>query len=187
MFAFPETCRKFPLAIYFIHRNVSFHVTLSIQLTLSSPLPVSFMVQLSHPYMTTGKTIALTIQNFAGQVMPLLFNTLSMFVIIFPQEQISFNFMAAVTICSDFGAQENKICHCFHFFPFYLPWSDGTRNHDLSFFSLPSFIFIKRLFDSSSLSAIRVVSCICRYIHIFRHMYICIHTYIHVCMYISFL
>ena len=32
-----------------------------------------------------------------------------------------FNFMAAVTICSDFGVQENKICHCFRFFPIYLP------------------------------------------------------------------
>ena len=40
--------------------------------------------------------------------------------------------MAAVTICSDFGAQENKVCHCFHFFPTYLPWFDGTRCHDLS-------------------------------------------------------
>ena len=37
--------------------------------------------------------------------------------------------MAAVTICSDFGAQENKVCHCFHFSPFYLPWSGGTRCH----------------------------------------------------------
>ena len=35
--------------------------------------------------------------------------------------------MAAVTICSDFGAQENKICHYFHCFPICLPWSDGTR------------------------------------------------------------
>ena len=41
--------------------------------------------------------------------------------------------MAAVTLCSDLGAQENKICHCFNFFPFYLPGSDGTRCHDLSF------------------------------------------------------
>ena len=40
--------------------------------------------------------------------------------------------MAAFTICSDFGAQEEKICHCFHFSPFCLPWSDGTRCHDLS-------------------------------------------------------
>ena len=37
------------------------------------------------------------------------------------KEQVSFNFMAAVTICSDFGAQENKICHCFHCLPIYLP------------------------------------------------------------------
>ena len=42
--------------------------------------------------------------------------------------------MVAVTICSDFGAQKNKVCHCFHCFPIYLPWSDGTRCHELSFF-----------------------------------------------------
>ena len=41
--------------------------------------------------------------------------------------------MAAVTICSDFGAQENKLCHCF---PIYLPWSDGTGCHDLHFWML---------------------------------------------------
>ena len=42
--------------------------------------------------------------------------------------------MAAVTICSDFGAQENKVCHCFDCFPICLPrdWMcDGTRCHDL--------------------------------------------------------
>ena len=74
--------------------------------------------------------------------------------------------MAAVTICSDFGAQENKVCNCFHCFPIYLPWDDGTGCHDLSLwmlsfmpaFSLFSFTFIKRLFSSSLLSAIRVVS-----------------------------
>ena len=38
--------------------------------------------------------------------------------------------MAAVTICSDFGAQKNKVSHCF---PIYFPWSDGTRYHDPSF------------------------------------------------------
>ena len=37
------------------------------------------------------------------------------------KEQVSFNFMGAVTICSDFGPQENKVCHCFHFSPIYLP------------------------------------------------------------------
>ena len=50
--------------------------------------------------------------------------------------QVSFNFKAAVTICSDFGAQENKVWHCFHCFPIYLPWSDGTRCHDLSFLNV---------------------------------------------------
>ena len=73
--------------------------------------------------------------------------------------------MSAVTVHSDFGAQENKVCHCSHFSPIYLSWSDGTRCQDLHFwtlsfkpsFSLSSFNFIKRLF-SSSLSAIRVVS-----------------------------
>ena len=73
--------------------------------------------------------------------------------------------MAAVTICSDFGAQENKVCHYFNLFPIYLPWSDGSRCHDLrvfimlSFkpaFSLSSFTF-KRLFSFSLLSVIKVV------------------------------
>ena len=40
---------------------------------------------------------------------------------------MSFNFMAAVTICSDFGAPQNKVSHCFYCFPIYLPSSDGTR------------------------------------------------------------
>ena len=35
--------------------------------------------------------------------------------------------MAAITICSDFGAPQNKVSHCFHCFPIQLPWSDGTR------------------------------------------------------------
>ena len=43
-----------------------------------------FMVQLSHPYMTIGKAIALTIWTFVGKVLSLLFNTLSRFVIVFP-------------------------------------------------------------------------------------------------------
>ena len=61
---------------------------------------------------------------------------------------------------------KNKVWDCFHCLPIYFPWSDGTRCHNLSFlnvsfkptFSLSSFTFIKRLFSSSSLSAIRVVS-----------------------------
>jgi len=45
---------------------------------------------------------------------------------------VSFNFMAVVTICSDFGAEENKDSHCFDCFPIYLPGSDATGCHDLS-------------------------------------------------------
>ena len=92
-----------------------------------------FMVQLSHPYMTNGKTIALTRWTFIGKEMSLLFNTLSQLVITFSsKEQVSFNLMAKITICSDFGAQKNKVSHCFHCFPIYFSWSDGTRCHDLS-------------------------------------------------------
>ena len=40
--------------------------------------------------------------------------------------------MAVVTVCSDFGAQEHKMCHCFNFLSFYLPLSNGSRCHDLS-------------------------------------------------------
>ena len=62
------------------------------------------IVQLSHPYMTTGKTIALTIWTYVGKVMSLLFNMLSRLVIAFLPRSMCLNFMAAVTICSDFGA-----------------------------------------------------------------------------------
>ena len=80
-----------------------------------------FIVQLSHPYMTTGKTIALTRWTFVDKVMSLTFNMLSWLVIPFLPEEASFNFMAVITICSDFGAQKNKVSHCFHCFPIYLP------------------------------------------------------------------
>ena len=73
-------------------------------------LSVFFIVQLSHPYVTTGKTIALTRWTFVGKVMSLLLNMLSRLVIAFlPRSKHLFNFMAAVTICSDFGAQKNKV------------------------------------------------------------------------------
>ena len=62
--------------------------------------------------MTNGKIIALTIWTFIGKVMSLHFNTLSVYHGFSSKEQISFNFMAAVTIYSDFGAQENKLFHC---------------------------------------------------------------------------
>ena len=76
-----------------------------------------FIVQLSHPYMTAGKTIALTRRTFVGKVMSLLFNMLSRLVLFLSfKEQVSFNTMVVVTICSDFGAPKNKVYHCFHCF-----------------------------------------------------------------------
>ena len=74
--------------------------------------------------------------------------------------------MAAITICSDFGAQKNKVSYCFHCFPIFCHEVIGQDALILVFwmlsfkptFSLSSFTFIKRLFSYSSLSAIRVVS-----------------------------
>ena len=99
-------------------------------------------VQLSHPYMTTGKTIALTRWTFVGKVTSLLFNMLSRLLIAL---LLRSNFMAAVTICSDFGASENKASHCFYCFSIYLPWSDRTVCHDLSFLNVD---FLSQLFHS---------------------------------------
>ena len=108
---------------------------LPVQGTLKSPLPtpqfesinilaLSFLYgQLSHPYVTTGKTIALTIRTFVSKVMSLLFSMLSRFVIVFlPRSKsllISWLHHHPKS-CSDFGAQENKVCHYFHCFPVYL-------------------------------------------------------------------
>ena len=68
-----------------------------------------FMVQLSHAHMTTGKTIALILWNFVGKMRSLLYCCLFIIVYVyqsFPsKEQMSFNFMAAINICSDFWSQ----------------------------------------------------------------------------------
>ena len=74
---------------------------------------LSFIVQLSHPYLTTGKTIALTRWTFVGKVISLLFNMLSRLVIGFLPRSKCLLIVATVTICSDFRAQENEIWHCF--------------------------------------------------------------------------
>ena len=94
-----------------------------------------FTVQLSHPYMTTGKTIVLTRWTFVGKVMSLLFNILSRLVIAFLPT--SLNFVATVTVCSYFGVQENKTFHSFHFIPIYLPWPVNPKGNQ-------SWVFIGR-------------------------------------------
>jgi len=65
-----------------------------------------FLWSNSHPYMTTGKTIDLNIWTFVGKVMPLLFSMLSRLVIALISVSKPLNFIAIVTIYSDFGAQE---------------------------------------------------------------------------------
>ena len=77
-----------------------------------------FMVQLSHPYMTSGKTIVLTIWTFVSRVMSLLLSTLSRFVIAFlPRSKcllISWLQSPSAVILEP---KKNEVCHCFHFFP----------------------------------------------------------------------
>ena len=70
-----------------------------------------FMVQLSHPYMTTGNTIALTIRTFVGRVISLLFNMLSRFVIAsLPRcKHLLISWLQSSSTVIDFGAQENKV------------------------------------------------------------------------------
>ena len=81
-----------------------------------------YMVQLSHPYMTTGKTIALIRRTFVGKVLSLLFNMLSSLVIAFlPGSKCLLISWLQSPSAVIFGAQENKVCHCFHCFLVYLP------------------------------------------------------------------
>ena len=84
-----------------------------------------FIVQLSHLYMTTGKTTALTGRNFVDKVMSLLFNMLSRLVITFllRSKRLLISWLQSPSAMI-FGAQKNKVIHCF---PIYFPWSDGTR------------------------------------------------------------
>ena len=122
--------------------------------------------------MTTGKTIALTRWTIVGKVMSLLFNMLSRLVITFlPRSKhllISWLQSPSAVILEP---PKNKVWHGTvsvetYCFPIYLPWNDGPDAMILVFwmlsfkpmFSLSSFNFIKRLFSSLSLSAIRVVS-----------------------------
>ena len=96
-----------------------------------------FIGQLSHPYMTTGKTIALTRWTFISKVMSLLFNMLSRLVIAFlPRRKCLLISGLQSPSAVILEPPKNKVWHCFHCFPIYLPWSDGTRCHDLRFLNV---------------------------------------------------
>ena len=95
-----------------------------------------FMVQLSYPYMTTGRTKALTRQNFVGKVMSLVFNMLSRLVIaLLPRSKclfISWLQSPSAVILEPKKTKSVTVSS----FPIYLPWSDGTGCHDLSFLNI---------------------------------------------------
>ena len=95
-----------------------------------------FIVQLSHPYMTTGKTIALTRWTVVGKVVSLLFNMLSRLIITF-LPRIKHLLISWLQSPSAVILEPRKIVsHCFFCFPIYLPWSDRTVHHDLSFLNV---------------------------------------------------
>ena len=93
-----------------------------------------FTVQLSHPYMMTGKTIALTRQTIVSKVMSLLLNMLSRLVITFlPRSKCLLISWLQSPSAVIWEPKKIKVWHCFHI---YLPWSDGTRCHDLRFLNV---------------------------------------------------
>ena len=116
--------------------------------------------------MTTGKTISLTRWTFVGKVVSLLFNMLSRLVIVFllRSECLLISWLPSPSAVI-LEPPKIKVSHCFHYFSIYLWWSDGTRFATILVFWMLSFkstfslsSFIKKLFSSSLLSAIMVVS-----------------------------
>ena len=81
--------------------------------------PAFFTVQLSHPYMTTGKTITLTRRTFVGKVMSLLFNMLYKLVItFFPRSKcLLISWLQSPSAVILEPKKKNKVSHCFHCFP----------------------------------------------------------------------
>ena len=91
-----------------------------------------FTVQLSHSYMTTGKTTALTRWTFVGKVLSLLLNMLSRLVITYLSKSKRLLISWLQSPSAVILEPPKIVWHCFHCFPIYFPWSDGTRCHDLS-------------------------------------------------------
>ena len=80
-----------------------------------------FIVQLSHLYTTTGKTIALTRRTFVDKVISLLFNMLSRLVITFLTRSKHLLISWLQSTSTVILEPKNIVCHCFHCFPIYLP------------------------------------------------------------------
>ena len=92
-----------------------------------------FIVQLSHPYMTTGKTIALTRRTFVGKVMSLVFNMLSTLVTAFLPRSKSLLISWLQSPSAVILEPRKIVSYCFHCFPICFPRSDGTWCFDFSF------------------------------------------------------
>ena len=95
-----------------------------------------FMVQLSHPYMTAGKTIALAIQTFVGKLMSLLFNTLSRFVTAFLLRSKCLLISVLQSLSTVILEPKKIICHCFHFYPSIRPEVMGPDSMILVFMNV---------------------------------------------------
>ena len=95
-----------------------------------------FTVRFLHPYMTTGKTTALTRQTFVGKVMSLLFNMLSRLVITFLPRSKSLLISRQQSPSAVILEPPKIVWHCFYCFSIYFPWSDGTGCHDLCFLNV---------------------------------------------------
>ena len=122
------------LAVQGTHKSLLEHHSSKLSILQCSAF---FTVQLSHPYTTTGKTIALTRWTIVGKIISLLFKMLSRLVMTFLQKSkrlvISWLQSTSAVILEP---QKIKVWHCFHCFPIYFPWSDGTRCHVLRFLNV---------------------------------------------------
>ena len=118
------------LAVQRTHKSLLQHHSLKASVLQCSTF---FIVPLLHPCMTTGKTIRLTRWTLVGKVTSLLFNTLSRLVITFlpRSKRLLISWLQSPSAVM-LEPKKPKVCHAFHCFPIYLPWSNGTRCHDLS-------------------------------------------------------
>ena len=99
-------------------------------------LSAFFVVQFSHPHMTIGKTIALTIQTFVDKVISLLFNTLSRFVIAFLPRSKHLLILGLQSLSEVILELKNKNLSLLPFFPFLFVTSNGTGCHEHGFFNV---------------------------------------------------
>ena len=120
------------LAVYGTLKSLLQHHSLKASMLRCSAF---FTAQISHPYMTTGKTIALTRRSF---VVSLLLNMLSRLVIIFlpRSKHLLTSWLQSPSAVILERLSKNEVWLCFQSFPNYIPWSDGNRCYDLSFLNV---------------------------------------------------